>query len=226
MLVTISLIVLITATTLPSVIGIFNAGADSQAYNIIAAQLRAARAHAIERGSYAGVHVQLGDPSANPKVAGACYSAVVAYDPNLPFPAFVLAKGFAPRRMPGGIAFGELSSDFVDPNGDYQHLDDADLDDFTAFTVVFSPSGSVVTMVDGLAIDFDPNELIFSGAAKQRLWDPNTANDDGDGEIGVTALTLFEYRMLEVSANRSRYLDENGQFLPVNIHTGQLFARK
>jgi len=227
MVITISLIVLVAAVALPSILGIFGAGADSQAYNLIAAQLRAARAHAIGTGRYAGVHVQMADPSAKPDLAGAFYSAVVSYDPSLG--AFVLADGFTPRRMPGGIAFGELSGKFVNTGGYVNLGDPNDLADFTAFTVVFSPSGSVVTMVEGERIlcNSDPNDPLFGLNASTRVWDAGVANNGGPGEPGVTAMTLFDYTAFTAGdeADRIAFLNEHGRFLPVNVHTGLLFPR-
>ena len=66
------------------------------------------------------------------------------------------------------------------------------------------------------------------------LFGPTTGlNDtqlwyDPDDEPGVSAITLFDYKTLKAlstAAAREAYMDENGQFLALNIYTGQFFYR-
>ncbi len=220
LIVTISIIALLAATALPTISGLFNAGADKQAYNIIAAQITAARALAIVEGTYAGVHVQIADRD---ELENICYAAVVIYDDSTSVNAFVLADGFTPQRMPGNIAFGELRSPFVDVDA-YQNLNDGDLADFTTFTIVFSPAGQVVKNVNGNLVAFVEDNLFKLGAIGSidpQLW------YDPDAEAGATAITLFDYKTLKVLSpgGRADYLDENGQFLVLNLYTGQFFYR-
>ncbi len=229
LIVTISIIALLAATALPTISGLFNAGADKQAYNIIAAQITAARALAIVEGTYAGVHVQIADRD---ELENICYAAVVIYDDSTSVNAFVLADGFTPQRIPGNIAFGELRSPFVDGEA-YQNLNDGDLADFTTFTIVFSPAGQVVKYIDG-APDGNVYFASFYGGIEDALFAPdsnNLSNTDlwvvPSAEAGATAITLFDYKTLKVLSadGRADYLDENGQFLVLNLYTGQFFYR-
>ncbi|MDY6913530.1 MAG: prepilin-type N-terminal cleavage/methylation domain-containing protein [Planctomycetota bacterium] len=213
------IIVLLAGIALPSVVGLFRAGADAQAYNLLAAQLTAARALAIQESTYAGVHVQLADPDENPSLEGVCYASIVIYSGSSQFGQ---APGYIPRRIPGGMAFGELSNTFVNSSGDYQGL--SDIDDFTTFTIVFSPSGSVVVNVAGGNVQFNTNDNLFDDTSPNiALWDATDANDDTEG---VSAVTMFHYSTFNKTGDRAAYLNESGQFLPVNVYTGQLFQRQ
>ena len=218
LIVVIVLIMLIAATALPTISGLFNAGADEQAYNIISAQIGAARALAIVDGVYAGLHVQIADRL---DMENTCFAAVVV-DPDANG-TFALAPGFNPQQMPGNIAFGELSNTFVDSSGEYQGL--ANLGDFTSFTIVFSPAGEVVNNVNGSNISFNDPNLFKSGTigdTDPQLWNPL------GNENGVSAITLFDYKTLKSLSGataRENYLNENGQFMALNIYTGQFFYR-
>jgi len=214
MVAAVALVILIAGVALPSIVSLFKAGSDAQAYNLLAGQLTAARALAIAEGTYAGVHVQLADPTVNTKLAGTCWSAVVIYrDDEDVDKKFVLAEGFIPQRMPGNMAFGEPTNN------------PTDLDDFTSLTVVFSPSGAVVTQVAGANIDFNDTDPLFDATDPRRLWDIGIAND----EQGISALTMFDYVQLRArsgSAQWEAYLNEAGQLIPINVYTGQLFPRR
>lgn len=72
---------------------------------------------------------------------------------------------------------------------------------------------------------------------RTQVWDPTIANtirdgdNDRDGVPGVTAVTMFDYEILKSRLEESEeqakdYLYENGQLMPVNIHTGLLYPRK
>jgi Tfp pilus assembly protein FimT len=80
MLVVISMIALIAGITLPSIVRLFRAGAEEQAYNILAAQLTSARALAVREGTYAGVHIQRADATDELYDQRICYAAVVVFD--------------------------------------------------------------------------------------------------------------------------------------------------
>ncbi|MCD4826023.1 MAG: prepilin-type N-terminal cleavage/methylation domain-containing protein [Phycisphaerae bacterium] len=213
LIVVIGIILIVAALALPNMARMFSSEADDQAYNIFAAQLTAARALAITTDSYAGVHVQLAADSV--KVDNACYSAIVIYDSANK--AFRLAKdyGYKPQRMPGAIGFGELGSSFIS-GGNYT-VTTGNMANFTNFTVVFNPSGQAVKLVDGENIKFIDTAL-FSGATK--LWDMPAE------EPAATAVTLFDYMALDMTSDKNAYLNETGQFLAINVYTGQLFPRK
>jgi len=226
LIVTISIITLVASIAAPSVMGIFGAGADAQAYNLLAAQLRAARALAIENSTYAGVHVQMADRSG---LEDTCWSAVVIHDPSNSGNTstifyFVPATGFEPQRVPGSLAFGKLTDAFVTDTGSvgyYEDIGDAVVAEFTTLTIVFSPAGRVNT---DLAVAYDAGERVFDD-------DPNNAAylwDDPPDANGVWAVTMFDYVQFIArdDVGRAAYLDETGQFLPVNRYTGQLFERR
>jgi len=215
-LIVITVIAMVAAIALPSIVALFGSGAQEQAYNHLAALLTASRAVAIRNATYAGVHVQMS------KVDGMkdfCYAAVVWDDPGTEDHRLSLMKGYEPRKIPGRIAFGEISTDFVS-GSEYKRI--TDIEDFTTFSIVFSPSGAVVQQIDGEKLQYKSDDEAFGGTTK--LWDRPEEED------GVMAVVLFDYVELDVRKNNASrvkdYLDESGQYLSVNIYTGQLFKRK
>jgi len=214
--ITIGVLVLVATIAMPSVVAIINAGSDNQAYNLLSAQLKGARALAIESQNYTALHVQMADPATG--YEDVCFATIMVL--NAAGDKFIPADGFGPRRMPGNIAFGNL--DGVLGGSPYGPI--SDLTDFTTFTVVFNPSGQAVKQVKGGNVELDPNHVIFTGGSGVKLWDAADAPD----ELAATALTLFDYREIKPRgpAERAAYLNANGQILAVNVFTGQLLPRE
>jgi len=232
LLVVLGIILLVIGTAAPSVVNLFGAGADSQAYNILAAQLTGARAVAIRRATYAAVHCQLADLGG---MEDRCYVAILWDDPGTAAHEFSLAPDHMPRELPGGMAFGQITDSFVAPDGSYPYdefdaPDESELRDFTRFTIVFSPTGSVVKRVAGGPVAFSdgPGDIFFPGAATSAgLWrTPNQLQD----QSGVTAVALFNYAEARSALpNAAGYLNRQApppQWILINMCTGQLFARQ
>jgi prepilin-type N-terminal cleavage/methylation domain-containing protein len=222
LLVVIGVIALVATAAVPSIWHIFSAGSAAQAYNMMAAQLTAARAEAVQSEKFAGVHVQFAD-STRTDIKNACFTGVVRYSGGAEG-SFGGVGGYLPRRIPGSMAFGELPRPAADVNGEINTR--SNFDNFTSFTVVFSPAGAAVRQTprtDG-AVFFDAGNALFSGATK--LWNSDVANVSGNGEGPATAMTLFDYAEMEKSGDRGGYLGTYSEYLPVNVHTGQLFPRE
>ena len=225
MMVVIGLVALMATMALPSIVSLFNSGADAQAYNLIAAQLTAARALAIEKSTYAGVHVQMADMRARPELKSeACFSALVLYNPRERY--FELYD--QPRRTPGSMAFGKVT-------GTYDNTAKT-LYEFTSFTVAFSSAGSAVRQIEGETIRFNPQDPAFDPddhvdandiAGSRRLWEWDRTGGT-DGRRGVIALCIFDLGQYlpRADGKRVQYLKDNARFLPLNVHTGQLFPRE
>ncbi|MGC9454194.1 MAG: pilus assembly FimT family protein [Phycisphaerae bacterium] len=227
LMVVITVIVIVAGIALPSAVQLIRSGAQEQAYNMLSAQLASARALAMLEATYAGVHIQ---PAAQQRVddgelpEDTVYSSVVLYDRQEGY--FDIPDGFDPEPLPGKMAFGEISNDFVSDN-EYRNGmfgNQNDIDDFTTFTIVFAPDGSVVLNVEGRPVEFNTSEDGFF-RGPDRLWDGDLANEDGEG---VRAVCLFEYTdfIIRDGGGRRDLLNESGRFLPVNIHTGQVFPRQ
>jgi prepilin-type N-terminal cleavage/methylation domain-containing protein len=182
MMVVIGLVALMASMALPSVIALFNSGADAQAYNLISAQLTAARAKAVLSNTYAGVHFQLADalngtadplrsPAEllRPELAGVCFTGLIIYDSGKR--CFDIMPGSAPQRIPGNIAFGYASQVVTGTNrqGQACYLDATIGDNasspfegmagnvtkFTTFSVIFNPLGAVTRFANGDPIHFN-----------------------------------------------------------------------
>ncbi len=230
MLVVLGMITLIAAVALPGMTSILTSGAEEQAYNMILAQLAAARAQAVTDYNYVGVHFQRRYTPAGGHDSSAVglkdvefWYARVKY--NMSTGVFHGIEGAQPDRLPQTMAVGEVMS-----SNSYS-LAESDFDDFTSFTVVFSPSGSAVRRVAGGGsgkILFEGTDPLFvaTGNPPVQLWDPGVANEGGNGERGATAMVLFNYADLRGAENYTTYLNENTQVLAVNAHTGQLFGRE
>ncbi len=228
LLVVISTIALVLTITLPGIIGLFTAGADLQARNVISGMLGAARGVAIENQSYALVHVQIDVDGEK------CWAAVMEYDkdPSSPsFGKFVPVAGFTPQQMPSDMAFGEITSTYVTDGGNYKSDVNTDLPDFTTFNIIFGPDGGLMTgLINSVPpqIETDESVKIFGGATvteKQQIWDPAGPTLD---EAGVRAITAFHYRTIKAmsDADRLDWLERNGQFLCINQYTGKLLPTK
>lgn len=234
LLIVVGIIIMVLSITLPSIIGMLVTGADTQAYNMLAGQLMAARAVSIESETHVAVHSQTVHQLAiaeDKDMETACFSAVTWIDPeDSGATVFTLADGYGSVRMPGTTAFGEISSTFVN-GSNFQLNANADaeglplgtggLADFTAFSILFNPRGEVVKRFNGGTIQFHAN---LAGSAATDLWLDTHAN----GEEGVSTVTLFDYGeavALDTSAAQQTYLDDNSYFLFVSTYTGRLSSR-
>jgi len=219
--VALTIILMIVTMAVPTLTTMLGSRASMEAFNLVAAQLSAARAEAISSNTHAGIHVQLDyQTEMADKTA---YSMIIAYDEANS--VFKRPDIFMPQELPGNTALGQLTSNFVtaaNPGTYYNIGTDNQLEAFCAFSVIFSPDGAVVKHVKGGNIRFSSSDPMFQGS-QTKLWDFSIANN----KLGVTAFTMFDY--LEIlkrePADRMNYLNAHGQFLPVNMHTGQLFDR-
>lgn len=237
LLVVITLIGLLGATIFPSVVGMFSSGADSQAYNMLSASLAVARARAIQTSNYVLVHVQMADKGASGgRLAGKTFMSVMELDKNNPTPMFILAPGFEMLQLPGSIAMGEVTSTYLTA-GQSNSYDGSKLDgdptdagtgigtagNFTCFSIVFSPSGTVVAKVNDNPIAFDVSKDLFTSGKSAFLWKAPTPDENG-----VSGVVLFDYSKFGPGDGNQRaaMLPLNGWRVPINVYTGQLFPRK
>jgi len=251
MMVVIGLVALMASMALPSIIALFNSGADAQAYNLISAQITAARARAVLSSTYAGVHVQMADALnetedglLRPELKEVCFSGLISYDSEKK--CFDLIPGMAPQRIPGNIAFG-YASEAISGTDNTCRLDatignsatslfegaaTGTITKFTTFSVIFNPLGAVTRFVNGDPIKFNDQSPIFNDVAtlevarfgSKRLW--RLANTDYvQDRYAATAITMFDIAEYSSASNKVAYLNENAQLLPLNVHTGQLYKR-
>ena len=234
LLVVVSVIALVLAIVIPSISTIFTAGSDQQSRNLLGAQLSAARGMAIENQSYALLHVQIGTD-------GKCWLMPLRRnpDPNPSSPRyfrFIEDAGYQAQALPGGMALGEVTSGWVDPNGSFNDAQSGNAGDapdanFTTLNVIFGPDGSLVTQVPDAAgvwgnpvIDTGANPA-FTGSG--RIWDPPVTV-----KPGVRTLALFETKVLKAlgpgtgAGSRADYLNRSASFVSVNSYSGQLLPTR
>jgi len=207
LLVAIGVIVLLVGIALPSIQTMFSAGGEEQARGLMSAMLGAARAAAIQDQTYAALHVQIGKDDT-------CWVAVMRY--NADTQRFEAHPGYMPLQMPADIGFGEVTATFAGDAYTTAMNSASGLADFTSFTVAFDSDGALARRVadQPLRLAADPN---LFGPADQAMWQTRPSDEDG-----VQAMTYFKYKVLKGTSDRNTYLDENGQFLCVNPHTGHL----
>ena len=148
-----------------------------------------------------------------------------------PLLTFGQAAGHVPRRLPRSMAIGDAEN--FTTGGNWQEVTDEELTGiglpggercFTRFSMIFASTGVLIRTIDGQNIKFKKyGNGLFSGAAK--LWEPPAP---GDEQMGITALTIFNYE--EVSplsaVERQAYLNESAQYLPVSFYTGMFYLRR
>jgi type II secretory pathway pseudopilin PulG len=222
-LVVVSIVVLMMAVAIPSINQLFTSGADAQAYNVIAAQLAAARALAIQKQTYAGVHVQRAAPTLT-KLSRACFSAVVWDNPapaTPPDPNFTLAPGFFPKRLPGGMVMGQISNTYYDTTNN-TYLPTVSSEDFCNFTIVFTPTGQLAKNYNVTFDSFDSNDPIFDpNSGKEYLWYPPPSSPSINGMVLFDGDKFFPLP----AASKQQYLAMNGQVIGVNWYTGAVLGR-
>ncbi len=240
LLVVISIIAILSLITLPSMVNMFRANADAQAYNMFTVQLAAARAHAVRTSNYVLVHVQQVDPNNPPPGMKDRFFAVVM-ERNSATGNFKSAPGFAPMMLPGSIAFGKVTPPFALPNSGadrWEHAveDPTNFENFTTFSIIFSPSGTLVPKINGVVVDYDSSDPVFNAATPAtRIWDynkvcnkPNAGSSDYGA--GVSVVALFDWAEAKATATYDRYVYMNyqsgGQYIAINAYTGQPFRRR
>ena len=168
MMIVITLIVILAAMSIPTIMGMFSAGADNQAYNTVSSLLTSARAYALKTNNYVAVHFQMADPNGDSGRVNTYYAAIMEYDATAPVNGipgggngltaggFVVASGFEPVALRNNIVLGQLTAPYVDPVKGYNDakLGDPDLPNFITFTIVFSPKGTVVPNINGRPVCF------------------------------------------------------------------------
>jgi prepilin-type N-terminal cleavage/methylation domain-containing protein len=232
--VVISVIVLAMGIALPTLLTMFSAGADKQAENVFSSLCTAARIVAIRDSKYTCVHGQIGT-GLKKGVVDTFYLAICEQnDPNNL--NFRQVQGFDPQRLPGDMCLGAVSVKSVSGGSSGTYIGSVvdDPKQFACFNVIFSPSGRVVSLVNNSVIQFASDDLVFSSDPNMQLWDLSVANANSVA-MGVSAVTLFPYgqylaRKIGGNVNdltsRLGYINTNGQFLPINYYTGQMFPRR
>lgn len=231
MMVVLGVIVLAAGIALPSISALLSAGADKQSYNLISAQIRAARSTAMRNGTYAGVHIQMADGDRNPDLEGVCFTSLVTLESmDTSYAKFDIAPESKPERVPGNLAFGDLSNEKTQifaggGNGEFDYKSPTS---FTTMTIVFSPNGRLVRSVQGREIRLSPgSDLVTSSGARTGLWTTNRTSPDASGtqdaEYGTAAICMFNYKQFDSANDKGNYINRNAILLPINIHTGQLF---
>lgn len=222
LLTVVAMMILIGTFSLPTVFRALNSGAEAQAFNMVYAQMNAARTLAMKTGNFTCLHFQVA--TGHTALRDTCFAGVFAYSTTTN--TFSPAPGYDLLRIPGKMALGRITPNtssgtvYLDNAGNFQNVSDAsgNIDPyFTEGTVIFAPNGTVVTQVNGQNIAF------AATTAWTSFWDPTYVST-----TGITALTLFNYAGLYGSdvSWRNFYMSQNGEIIPINVYSGQLLSRR
>ncbi len=234
MIVVVGLILLLSAVAVPSFVQLFSSGASAQAYNMVSAQLMAARNVAIDRGQYAGLHFQRPDASTGSfrMIRGDysyfSYCGVVIGTYNVAAKSITLdmASGYDPKPMPGHMSLADLdqSTKTLATNNA------TDASSFTSGTILFNPSGSLVTrntittsLSTTSAFVAPQTTAIWTNlASASRVFNPC---------INPVLLSLDEYLLVYSSMSPGSqaltdFLNGHTENVMLNYNTGLLMQRK
>jgi len=157
MLVTIVIVTIVAAIAIPTLYSIREGFTSSGADTLISAALASAKAIAAKEQKYAGIHFQCVPDPEDPTKPGDQYMIFIIQDPslqNIGVNGFRAAKGIEPVKLPINQAVTDLivKDDYTDdPTIDKNVTDNASINDAaelwdaTTFSIVFSPSGRLVT---------------------------------------------------------------------------------
>jgi prepilin-type N-terminal cleavage/methylation domain-containing protein len=156
MLVAISVVAIITAVTIPAIYAVREGWNSSGADTLISAALSSAKAIAAKEQKYAGVRFQCVPDPERPGEPGDQYIIFIIQDPSLSAYGFRAANGVAPMKLPvnQGVMDLMVKVDYTVPTpvdkpggigGDIDIATPDQLRDTTTFSIVFSPSGRLVT---------------------------------------------------------------------------------
>lgn len=256
------LVVLILLIVVPSAATMIRDSGESQSVNILSSNIALARTEALSRSEYVGIHVGLDDRMKDSElVSDRCYAAFVSGDfiDEDTIQLETLNDGddqavYAPTAFPEPFAFGELSNkflnnsatapfvfnagDYTDSENDYESysakLKRPDiLEDFTTFTILFSPQGNIMTEAANITYQSGGDGMLFGNsptATGRLLWkppvsDPAAALEDGDLHP-VLGVAPFNYKTFRYSPSWKDYLDNNAEFITFNSYTGHSFTRR
>ncbi len=161
---------------------------------------------------------------------------------------------YAPTAFPEPFAFGQLSNtflnnsatapfvfntgDYADSENDYESysakLKRPDiLEDFTTFTILFSPQGNIMTEAAKITYPSGGDGMLFGNnptAAGTLLWKPPVSDPPEALEDGalhpVLGVTPFNYKTFRYAPSWKDYLDNNAEFITFNSYTGHSFTRR
>jgi len=105
--VALTVILMIVGMVIPTLTNMLESRAEMEAFNLVAAQLTAARAEAITENTYAGIHVQLGAQGTD--IEETSYSMIISLSAGEVLkdnPVFTRNAAFLPRTCPAARPWG------------------------------------------------------------------------------------------------------------------------
>ncbi len=150
LLVVIVIIATLVALAIPAINAMQKSFASTGAESMIGTALSTARTLAISNNQYAGVRFQkAGDPNANDTLKADQYMIFIIYDKKKTdlVDGFVAVEGYRPIKLPSniGVMDMKLGVGTADVNSNTDIDTNEELMDTTAFSIIFSPTGKLIT---------------------------------------------------------------------------------
>jgi prepilin-type N-terminal cleavage/methylation domain-containing protein len=148
MVVAISVVAIVSAIMIPAIYAAREGFTSSGADTLISAALSSAKAIAAKEQKYAGVRFQCVPDPERPGEPGDQYIIFIIQDPslqNISVSCFRAARGVAPLKLPVNQGVMDLTVNGAAIAGDTNIDEVKELWDTTSFSIVFSPSGRLVT---------------------------------------------------------------------------------
>jgi type II secretory pathway pseudopilin PulG len=252
MMVVITIAALMVALTIPAANMLLNSfESASGAKSMISAALSSARAIAVKEQHYAGIRFQKRYDPTNPDPLNTSqYIIFIIYD----FDRTGLANGFRavdgiqPMKLPDSIGVTDLYVDDQPVNLDIQINEPNEVNDTTAFSIVFSPSGKLiihdvhVINRDGCPI-WTPSGYIDNSQddifnTLTRITDPvnptgmflqDNYHSSGFGqESSRNSFVIYETKILKQTPSNLRWTNylQNLTIIYVNPYTGTIINER
>jgi len=234
MITVVGLITIVLTIVLPTISSVTDSTDRSKTANLLPPYVALARTEALKRSEYVGLHIGLSDRGSGIR----CYMAFVSGQFNGSQIAIQALKNsgavaYPPKALPSPYAFGELSGNFVDGSGNFTSVSSGDsdgdgiqdaLEDFTTFTILFSPIG---TMVAKEPITYIADSTLFGTPAPSNdiLW-KLPQNDHDTTTTSALGATLVDCQILgdKTGSDWASYLNDNAEFMAFNSYTGEYFS--
>ena len=236
MVVVVSIIAVFTVLGLPAIRAfIRSVESEGGAKAMISAALSSGRAIAARQQHYAGVRFQNRYQEDN---KGCQYMIFIVQDPQLRAYGFRAVEGYEPIKLPDSVGVMDLKLGSTDPDqivdGDSKINDDWEVADTTTFSIVFSPSGKLVTHDvrtinrDGKATATTSKDDIFNVKSNvENGIGMFVQDDDPNKEPSRNSFIIYDKTVFEKLNPNSRYNDylKDLEVIYINPYTGTMIEK-
>ena len=197
---------------------------------MISAALSSARATAAQQQHYAGVRFQHAYDPKGP-LGAPQYMIFIVHDSEILANGFRAVEGINPIRLPGSVGAMEVPQGNNDNEKDNAMIDDANVMNKSAFSVIFSPSGKLV-IHEVRVSNNNSKDDIFNSESKAKDGIAMFVQDDDnvDGlkeETSRNCFIIYDRTVFDKVTEDRRWSDylKNLEVIYINPYTGTMINR-